>query len=401
MRDEDVLGAFREDPLPPSGVDLARAVRTGRRRHRLRTAGAAGGLALLLAAGGLAAPVWLAPGGTGPGQVGGTPDPTVGPPPPQCPSPGASPATSSRAPAGASPSTKDGTAPAEFDVLRRVVDVDGVSGLHLEHYVTARHWQRVTLFDAAERIHVDVQVFARGGKPQFSDGPGTPPVPVDLAAATPADPVGDLPASWLSGRQALYQHDVARLGWQWAEGGWAFVAAADTSVEGGHPPTAEQTAALRAIAHEVAQALRIGGAGRPVTMPFTAPVPGGDCLRLTGTLLHRGTNAGGTAFSRTTLSFGRRDNTDPMAFPPDVTGSVTADSAAVPADTPGAVTGQVDGHPAAMIGGTFTLYGVGGFALEITGPLTEQQMTAYARSVEVVEGAHGDESKWTDRPLRQ
>jgi hypothetical protein len=396
MRDEEVLRAFREDPLPPSGVDVARAVRSGRRRHRLRTATAAGGLAVAVLAGGFAVPAWLTPGGSSPGQVGSTLEPTLEPTPPACPSPVASPVA---APTSAQP-VREGTAPAQFDVLRRWIDVGTVPGLHVEQYTTARYWQQVTLLDADEHVQVEIQVFAGDGKPVFSEAPRTAPVPPDMSRATPADPVGGRAASWLPGHQYLYQYEVARLGWQWAEGGWAFVAVADTSREDGQPPAAERAAALRTTAHEVAEALRIG-AGAQVTMPFTARMPDGDCMHLTGTVLHRGTHANGTPFTRSTLGFGRRDNTDPLLFPPDVTASVTADSVATPADKPGSATEQVDGHPAVVGDGLLVLHGMAGFALEVTAPMDAQRLKAYALSVQIVDGAHGDENEWTDYPLRK
>ncbi len=391
MRDEEVLGAFREDPLPPSGVDVARAVRTGRRRQRLRTAGAAGGLAVLLAVSGFAVPAWLQGGGAGPGQTAATPGPTEAPRPPDCTSPGP------RAIASASPAL--GAAPAEFPLLRHWVDVSRVPGLRVDSHTTARHWQRVVLTDGSGQGVVDIQVFARDGKPMFSDGPGTSPTAPDLDRATPAEPVGGRTAVWLPGRQALYQHDVARLGWQWSDGGWAFVAAADRNLDG-RQPTAAQTAALRATAHRVAGALRIRE-GTPVTMPFTvAGPPAGDCLRLTSTNVYHGRKSDGTAFTMSTLTFSRADNTDPMRFPPDVIATVTADSAATPQDRPGSINGQVDGHPA-VIGDTIvTVHDLAGFAVEVSAQLPHDRLLAYTRTVQVIDGAHADLSKWTDRPLR-
>lgn len=391
MRDEEVLGAFREDPLPPSGVDVARAVRVGRRRQRLRTAGAAGGLAVLLAVSGFAVPAWLQGGGTGPGQTAATPGPTEAPPPPDCTSP------SPRATPSASPAP--GAVPAEFPLLRHWVDVSGVAGLRLDSHTTARHWQRVVLTDESGQQVVDVQVFARDGRPMFSDGPGNSPTAPDLDQATPAEPVGGRAAVWLPGRQALYQHDVARLGWQWSDGGWAFVAAADSNLDG-REPTAAQTAALRATAQRVAGALRIGE-GTPVTMPFTvAGPPAGDCLRLTSTNVYHGRKADGAAFSMSTLTFSRADNTDPLRFPPDVTVTVTADSAGSPDDKPGSVNGQVDGHPAAIGDTVVTVYDLAGFTVEVCAELPREQLLAYTRTVRVVDGAHADPGKWTDRPLR-
>ncbi|MBX6748456.1 MAG: hypothetical protein IRY85_02100, partial [Micromonosporaceae bacterium] len=57
----DILGQFRDEEPPPSRVDIQRAVRSGRRQQRIRTAIAAGGAALAVAVAGLTAPAWLAP----------------------------------------------------------------------------------------------------------------------------------------------------------------------------------------------------------------------------------------------------------------------------------------------------------------------------------------------------
>ncbi|GAB4052200.1 hypothetical protein [Catellatospora paridis] len=389
MRDEDVLGAFREDPLPASGVDLARAVRTGRRQHRVRTAGAAGALVLLLA-GSAAVPAWFT-AANGPGNVGASPEVTIGPPPPPCPSPVPTPMVS------ASPQPA-GTAPVEFDVMRRWVDVSGVSDLSVQQFITGRYWQYVDFYDAQERFTVEVIVFAAGGKPMF----GTPEArdfgPVDLTGAESAGQIGGRPASWLPGRQGMFGKHAARLGWQWADGGWAFVAAADGAQESGQEPSAEAMAALRAMAAQVAGELVIGR-GTAVTMPFTVPgVP--ECSRLTGTNIYRGIHANGTPFVRAGLTFSRADNTDPLLFPPDVVTTVIADSVETPADKPGQATEQVDGRPAVVGDAYVLLHGLDGFALEVSSPLRRDPLLAYARSVRIVEGAHGDETKWTDRPIR-
>lgn len=389
MMDDDVLGAFREDPLPPSGVDVAGAVRAGRRHRRVRTAGVACVVALVLTVGGFAVPAWLAPGGSSTAQPGATPEPTLGPEPPPCPSP---------IPLLAAATAEDGTAPAEFDVLRRWVNVDALSDLHLEAFDTARYWQRVTLFDASERFYVEVVVYAGDGEPAFGPPSGAPEPLASGQTAEPADPVGDRPASWLPGRQGVYQYDAVRLSWQWADGGWAYVAVADTGQQVGQAPSPQAVAALRTRARHVAQSLTIGR-GAPVTMPFTAS-GALDCDRLTRTSLYRGTHVNGTPFSRTTLTFSRVDNTDPLLFPSDQVATVTANSVATPADKPGSATQQVDGHPAAVDDGTIVLYGVDGFALEVSAPLPYSQLLAYTRSVQVVDGAHDDESKWTDQPLR-
>ncbi|GIF96489.1 hypothetical protein [Catellatospora citrea] len=390
MNDADVLGAFREDPLPPSGVNVARAVRTGRRQRRVRTAGAAGALALLLA-GSAAVPAWFS-AANGPANLGASPEVTVGPPPPACPSPEPTPSVSP-------PALPPGTAPGAFDVMRRWVDVSAVSDLHVQQFNTGRYWQYVTLYDAQERITVEVIVYASQGKPVFGAPESRDFGPVDLTGAESAGQVAGKPASWLPARQGMAGLHAARLGWQWAEGGWAFVAAADNAQDPGLEPSAEAMAALRVRAAQVAGALVIGR-GPAVTMPFTvSSVP--ECSRLTGTSYYLGTHANGTPFVRAGLVFSRVDNTDPLLFPPDVVTSVIADSVATPADKPGSVNEQVDGRPAVVGNGFVMLHGLDGFALEVNAPLGRDALIAYARTVRIVEGAHGDESKWTDRPIRQ
>ncbi|MEV0455127.1 hypothetical protein [Catellatospora methionotrophica] len=413
MKDEDVLGAFREDPLPPSRVDVARAVRAGRRRQRLRAAGAAGAAVLVLTAGGVAGSSLLGDGGlvqpsTSPGvsQAPSTcpiPSPRTEPPPSPV---GAAPAVYTRlrdAAASQSPAV-GGAAPAEFAVLRNWIDVGVLtrpqgqpSDLQVQHLTTARYWQHVRLHDRAKRYRVEVMVFAGDGKPVFGP-PGRRGGALDMTGAEPAGEVGGRPAAWVPGRQGLDQFDAARLGWQWADGGWAFVAVADTAQGFETQATAAELAILRAKARQVASVLTIGPSA-PVTIPFSVPgVP--ECSRLTQAGLSRGTHDDGTPSSRVALRFDQVDDTDPYGYQPAVATTIVADSVATPPDAPGAVTEQIDGHPAQVSDDALVLYGVDGYALEVSGPMNREQLIAYARAVRVVPGARGDESKWTDEPIR-
>ena len=58
MNDDDVLRAFAERPLPPSLVDVGRAVQAGRRRQRTRLALVAAAVVGVVAAGAVAALVY-------------------------------------------------------------------------------------------------------------------------------------------------------------------------------------------------------------------------------------------------------------------------------------------------------------------------------------------------------
>ena len=89
----DILGQFREDDLPPSGVDVQRAVQTGRRRRRAQTGVVAASVVAALTLGAATAPRWLGtvpgPGSVSPGTnitcEGGAPLPSQAPADPSAP----------------------------------------------------------------------------------------------------------------------------------------------------------------------------------------------------------------------------------------------------------------------------------------------------------------------------
>jgi hypothetical protein len=386
-----ILNEFREDPMPPSRVDVPAAVRTGRRLQRARTGAVAVGAAAVLVAGAVAAPQVLSllpgPGGGGNGQPAAGPAITCDAPAP---------------PADERSATAAGQAPVGFDPLRRWVDASRVTGYQVENYTTARAWQRLELKTPSGDRTVEVSLYGKDGAPAFASEPGTEPVPVDPTTGTPAGTVNGAQAWWLPGRQSLYQFEVARLGWQWAPGAWAFVAAAGTSEDDPAkiaPTTASQREQLRAVAQAAARALRIR-AGDAVRSPFSMPVP--DCTSLISTTYFASTTADGEAFTRFTLTFGVPEavSANPLPLPPDGrTVIVTADSAATPASKPGSAKAEVDGHRAYSDGNFLVVYGMDGFALEINSPGGEGAVREVFRTVHIARGATRAPDTWTDRPL--
>ena len=380
----EILGQFREDELPPSVVDLERAVRVGRRRRRTQTGVVAASVVAALTLGAATAPRWLG-SLPGPGTV--------------------SPAATLTCEGGAplpSQAPADPAAPAYLDVLRRWVDVSGVNGFRLSRYTTARHYHLAELTTPTGDQTVEVTLYASDGEPHYRTTSG-PPERLDPTTGMPTDPIGGQPAYWLPDQQFTGMHTAAGVAWQWAPGAWVFVTAANTErVEGAATPSSGPLSdvdrtALRGLATQAAAELQLGP-GTPVVAPFATPVP--DCTRLLGTSLMYGTKADGTPFSRFDLGFasdGVLESTNPLLFPgsgePWVT--VTATSGATPDDKPGSATQNVDGHPAAHIGGLLVVYGVDGFAFEIQAPGDFDAAVSLFRSVSVYPGAEQDESTWS------
>jgi hypothetical protein len=165
-------------------------------------------------------------------------------------------------------------------------------------------------------------------------------------------------------------------------------------------------AALRVVATQAANELEIGR-GKPVSAPFLMKVS--DCVRVSSTDLVFATRKDGTLFTRFTLCFGKGDEfetSNPLLIPdgnfPQVI--VTADSGATPDDKPGAVMSEVDGHPAHDGTSVLVVYGVDGFAFEISGSrgsesgppaaLSQDAAVAVFRSVSVYSGAKQSQSAW-------
>lgn len=223
------------DLAPPA--DLAdTTLALSRRQARRRGWVAAGGLAVAVAVAVGAVPGWLSSP---------TDHAAVLPTP-------AEPVCDRSAPAE---STSPSAAWERFDPLTFSIDASRLTGYQLDLAITSTYFQRARLFNGT--VHVDVGLYAAGGTPSVV----YPPRRVDPGSVDPAEPVGDAPAYWLPS----YGH--AALGWQWAPDAWAIVEPVGP-VEMGRDE-------LRAIAQQVAQQLRFG-AGTPVRLPFSLPVP--DCL---------------------------------------------------------------------------------------------------------------------------
>jgi hypothetical protein len=360
----DILGQFREDDLPPSEVDVQRAVRTGRRRRRRRTGVVAASVVAALTLGAATAPQWLnALPGRGdaatPGRV------------------------TCDLPLQNAPTTVDSNTLASFDVLQRWINVGGINGFEVVDYETARLWQRVRLQGAGETT-LDVVLYAQHVTPIVQQTSTAPPAPVDLAAATPTDVMAG--AHWLSGGSAADQGEVARLVWPWAPDAWVLLTAQGPG----------QLAELRATAAEVATALRVGP-NAPVYSPFMIQVP--KCTRLLTTSLLHGTKNDGTPWTRFSLGFATADivdTTNPWLVRADNTPSITvsADSGATPADKPGSATLEVDERPASYVGGLLVVYNVDGFALEVFTTGDFDAAIALFRTVYVHPGAKESEGLW-------
>ncbi|MEU4768851.1 hypothetical protein AB0H12_36960 [Actinosynnema sp. NPDC023794] len=204
-----------EDPLPPSEVDIDRAIRVGRGRVRTWWVGTG----VLVAAVAFLVPVLGPPGGSGSSV---------------------DPATSSQRAAE----------PRDFDPLRRVVAVADVPGIVIDSYTTARRWQRISVRDAGWTGLGSVTVHAPGRQAADAEGGVLRP-----ETGTPTEPVDGRPAYWVD------RPSGDLLAWQWTDGAWAFVRYQDVRTE---------DEADRDTARRIALAVRVG-AGEPVTMPFTVP----------------------------------------------------------------------------------------------------------------------------------
>jgi len=249
----DILDQFRDEELPPSRVDIYRAVRSGRRQRRIRTALGASGAALAVAAAGLAAPAWLSH------QVAPVPlSHTCGSP----------------HPARDSMPTWQ-----RFDPLLIEIDASGVPAHQVVTVTTAVSWQRVQLnsYDGREAT---VTLFACDGEP-FVSNPGGSPTPVDPTQGEPADPVAGAPAYWLPQDDPA---DPVGLAWQWTPGAWAVVVPAEPAGPVGSWPAWPRDE-LRTVARQIADGLALG-VGKPVTAPIALPVP--DGLYPVASVLHYG-----------------------------------------------------------------------------------------------------------------
>lgn len=294
-----------EDPLPPSEVDLYRAVRVGRRRVRARWVGT-GALVAVVA---LLVPVLGLPGGSG-----STVEPA---------------ATSQRA-----------VEPADFDPMRRVVTVGDVPGVVAGSYTTARRWQRISV----QRGHTgmgSVTAYAPGRPVTGSDG-----VVLRPETGTLTEPVDGRPAYWVGTPSG------DRLAWQWTDGAWAVVHFRDHQVG---------DEANRDTTRRIAMAVRVGD-GEPVTVPFTVPRPAPYRLVGTATQLR----PPGDPFVRTELLFGTEDLPDAGDYADALSVGVENGGRVVALQSE--VNQTVDGRPAMVAEGKVTIFGfTAGFAVDVGG----------------------------------
>jgi len=357
----DILNQFREDPLPPSGVDVRRAVRVGRRRRRAQTGVVAASVIATLTLGAATAPRWLdaLPGPEGPAEPG-------------------------RVTCAPAPTTVDSDSLSGFDVLRRWINPRAINGAEELDYETARLWQRLRLRMGPREAMLDVVLYAQHVTPMAQMTPTGPPGPVDLAAATPTDVMPG--GYWLPGGLDADPADAARLAWQWAPDAWVVLTADGTA----------QVGELRATATQVASALRFGP-DAPVYSPFMIQVP--PCTRVvTSSLLH-GTQTDATPWTRFALGFGAVetvDSTNPWLTRADTAPSitVTADSGATPGDKPGSATLEIDAQPASYTAGHLVVYTHDGFALEINAPGDYDEAVAIYRTIYMHPFAKDSEGLW-------
>lgn len=326
-----------EDPLPPSEVDVDRAIRVGRRRVRTRWVGTG----VLVAAVAFLVPVLGLPGGSGSSV---------------------DPATSSQRAAE----------PRDFDPMRRVVAVADVPGIVTDSYTTARRWQRISVRNAGWTGLGSVTVHAPGRQAADPEGGVLRP-----ETGTPAEPVDGRPAYWVD------RPSGDLLAWQWTDDAWAFVNYQDVRTEG---------EVDRETARRIALAVRVGD-GEPVTVPFTVPRPAP--YQLVGTTADL--RPPGDPFVRTGLLFATEDPADAGRCVDCVAVAVeNGDRVALQ----NGVNQTVDGHPAVVDGRKVTIYGfTAGFAVDVWGGTADDAASlAVARSVRLVP-TPDDRSTWTARPL--
>ncbi|ONI89685.1 hypothetical protein ALI22I_14380 [Saccharothrix sp. ALI-22-I] len=332
-----------EDPLPPSEVDIDRAIVAGRRQVRARWVGTAA----VVAAVAFLVPVLGLPGGGG-SSVG--------------------------------PATQPGSAVGieDFDPMRRVVTVADVPGATPESYTTARRWQRIML-KIGETGFGLATVYAPGR--QATDGQGV----IRPETGTPAEPIGGRPAYWV-GRE-----NGELLAWQWTDGAWALLTV-EYAGAGGDAGTDSE--ADRDTMRRIAQAVRVG-VGEPVTMPFTLPLPTPPLPtphRLIGATTQ--IRPPDNPFVRTGLVFATEDPSDPDREVGAV--SVAVENGSKMAQHLGA-NQTVDGHPAKVDGESVIIFGfTDEFAIDVRGP--SDALLTIARTVRMVP-TPSDKSTWTSQPL--
>jgi hypothetical protein len=208
-----LLGPLRELESDGSGtVDIAAAVRRGRRVHRARVIASALGVVGAVVAGALVLP-----------------------------------SLTHRAQAPTAP------APSEFSVLRRELHVDAAAGYLPKAYSTSRFEQGVSL--GSGRNGASVTFYAAGQLP----------TPGWIPRGEATDPVAGTasPAYYLT--KPVLPDDGVELAWQWAPGAWAIV-----DVAAARRDVGRDRAAARQIAENTHR-----GPGAAVRTPFSVATPAG------------------------------------------------------------------------------------------------------------------------------
>ncbi|MGC0416021.1 hypothetical protein [Embleya sp. AB8] len=275
-----LLAALREAPhigTDEPGVNLARAIRDGRRAVLLRRAIAvtAGAVAVALVA--LVAAVIAAPGHHDrPGPASGH----------------------------------------AFDVRERAFRVGSAGGFTPLSYETGRYRQRVVL--GPERVDAAAGSVATPASVTMY-APSRPPTP-DPAARPVAPPVHDRPAAWLIGPDP--GGGRLELAWQWAPGAWAIATMVGPAAD------AERI-------HQIAESVQ-PGARLPVTGPLSLPE---GALRTGEHLIAVVTPMGADRSTRYALRFGTTDPPAPDGTePPSFTIGVGAPPLGEPGPLPDRIT---------------------------------------------------------------
>ncbi|SCL16805.1 hypothetical protein GA0070624_1128 [Micromonospora rhizosphaerae] len=335
--EEKLLTPLRDVPLPPSGVDLHRAVRDGRRRMRRRRMAAACGVGLAVVGVLAAAPALLARPGS--------PEPVL-------------PATTPTAPVAPMPDR----APAAFDPKRQYADFGWLPDGPTERTVTTGTTQlalnastpvKGTGADPAG-LMVDLRIVPAGREiaHDMSSDFALPSGRAGSAGLEPADPVNGRTARWNT--TPTPEPRAAALRWEYAPDAWAEVIVHGVA-EGDDP---------RALARRIALDVRYG-LNSPVRLPVRlGPLPVGlkpVSYRVTMT-------ADGTWGVELSYGAGRRTRYGdwPLVVMVIPRTSASGDNAVL-ADPDS----TLDGHPARRRssidgGASLQVYGVQGLYVELT-----------------------------------
>lgn len=240
---ERLLEPLRDDPLPPSAVDLGRAVTDGRRRERYRRLATvvATGCAVLAVAGGVAVAVER-PVPSVPAGVAAAPMPA-------------------QAPATFNPMVRYAAFGWVPDWLTESRTTTGVDGFLTS--VAARDGKGEEIGVVELRVVTAGHDIALTGSDDFVTDPG---VTQGWREVTPAESVNGRPARWNG--KALDGGAAAALRWEYASGAWAEVTVRGRAA-GADP---------RLTARRIASTIRYG-VDEPIRLPYriTSPLP--DTLR--------------------------------------------------------------------------------------------------------------------------